>query len=192
MFGDRNNYFTSSDPHHGSKSYSPGKTMMKCVGMIQQVTGILFWLWWASSSIAWPSETYLASHTTCQCTPQTFTYHLLVHFTVYMTFNLAFNLAFYLWRLIWHSIWHSLWHLFWHPDLTFLSDILSAFFFSAQKVRRKKSGEPCGDQKLAGEVPQGGRWSPASLTAITSWQVMSGDERRRKKEGRRTSWHLKI
>ena len=71
-----NNYFTSTDPHHGIKSKYPGKTMMHYVGMIQQVTGILF----DSGGQA---------------------VHMTVSMTFYLTFNLAilsltFDLAFHL------------------------------------------------------------------------------------------------
>ena len=127
----------------------------------------------------------------------------------------AFNLAFYLWHLIWHSIWHSLWHFFWHPDLTFLSDILSAFFLGAKSPakpkaisRRKKSGEAHSDFRAvkARRGPQklSRCKSPARPTAIRNWQVQSSEAadevrrvslqsragkwcpaRRRKKEGRK-------
>ena len=144
--------------------------------MIQQVTGTLFDSQHPASTNFRQSSMHtctqhvsqedimfyqIATKHTCTSqtlnwTPRTFTYHLL-DFTVYMTFYLAFNLAFYLWHLIWHSIWHSLWHFFWHPDLTFLSDILSAFFLGAKSIAkptaisRRKKPSPLGCTKCVSE-----------------------------------------
>ena len=148
---------------------------MQCVGMIQQVTGIFFTLVFILSGI----QTGILS----------------------LTFDLAFHLTFYLACFLasWSHILN--WHSFCdcsrrkksgeaHSDLQAQKARRGPQRFSSRKgpagptetVALQKSGETHGDQELAGAVQRGGRWSPASLTAITSWQVMSGEE---EEEGRK-------
>ena len=111
---------------------------------------------------------------------------------------------------MWHSIWQSLWDSIWHSIWRKLRRDPQRF--STRKspatpietVALQKSGETHGDQELAGAIQRGGRWSPASLTALTSWQVMFGkkevdeeeeeeeEEEQKEKEKRRTSWYPKI
>ena len=111
----------------------------------------------------------------------------------HLTFSLAFVLASWSHILIWHSV------------CVFLGSKSPAkptaisrrkksgeahSDFRAVKVRRglqkeshcKSPARPTAIRELAGAVQRGGRWSPASLTAIASWQVMSGEE---EEEGRK-------
>ena len=125
----------------------------------------------------------------------------ILSLTFDLAFHLTFSLAFFL--ASWSHI--LIWHSFWvfsrrkksgeaHSDLQAQKARRGPQRFSSRKspagptetVALQKSGETHGDQELAGAVQRGGRWSPASLTAITSWQVMSGEEEEEKrKEGGR-------
>ena len=139
--GKKNNYFTSSDPHHdmlggGCQVRVVIKNMMGRMEnlrtLISGFLGLVILVRWAlvTMFLSWTTQTGCRIHRTYVSLIGSgegrHTTHLLTFFLTYLltffltnlliyllTFFLTYLLTFFL-TSFWHIFWHSFWQIFWH------------------------------------------------------------------------------